>query len=216
VLHATLWYLTDEDLPAARIASQIGRVCGWLLVVLAVAYAVFAGDQVGAVWIGLVGYFLTRGAAVGYRQTILQRTLHGISVADLMQRVYRAVAPELPLDQFVGRYVLGQTEQSFPVLLEPELDGPQRLLGMMTLRDLRRFTFKEWPRTHVGEAMTPVHQVHMLAPGMAAREAFRTMLESGEEQLPVIDGDTLLGILRRRDLVRYIQMRLRQPLAHWR
>ncbi len=144
---------------------------------------------------------------------VLQRTLHGISVADLMQRVYRGVAPELPLDQFVGRYVLGQGDQGFPVLLEPEQDGPQRLLGMMTLRNLRRFAFKEWPRTHVSEAMTPVHQVRRLAPEMAAREAFRTLLESGEEQLPVIDGEALLGILRRRDLITYIQMRLRQPIA---
>jgi Zn-dependent protease len=216
VLHATLWFLTDQELPAARIASQVGRACGWLLVMLAVAYAVFVGDQIGAVWIGLVGYFLSRGAALGYRQMVLQRTLHGISVADLMQRVYRAVAPELPLDQFVGRYVLGQAEQGFPVLLEPDQDGPQRLLGMMTLRNLRRFTFKEWSRTRVSEAMTPAHQVQVLAPEMAAREAFRTLLESGEEQLPVIDGDALLGILRRRDLVKYIQMRLRQPLAHWR
>ena len=216
VIHATLWFLTDQELPAARIASHVGRACGWLLVMLAVAYAVFVGDQIGAVWIGLVGYFLSRGAALGYRQMVLQRTLHGISVADLMQRVYRAVAPELPLDQFVGRYVLGQTEQGFPVLLEPEQDGPQRLLGMMTLRNLRRFTFKEWPRTRVGEAMTPAHLVLALTPEMAAREAFRTLLESGEEQLPVIDGDALLGILRRRDLVKYIQMRLRQPLARWR
>ncbi len=102
------------------------------------------------------------------------------------------------------------------MLPEPDDDGPQRLLGMMTLRDLRRFAFKEWSRTHVSEAMTPAHQVQALAPQMAAREAFRTLLESGEEQLPVIDGDALLGILRRRDLIRYIQMRLRQPLARLR
>jgi CBS domain-containing protein len=164
----------------------------------------------------LVGYFLTRSAAAGYRQLVLQRTLHGIAVADLMQRVYRAVAPELPLDQFVGRFVLGQTDQGFPVLRQPEHDEPQLLLGMMTLRDLRRFTFNEWALTRVGEAMTPAHRVPALTPEMAAREAFRTLLESGEEQLPVIEGGTLLGMLRRRDLVRYIQMRLKQPLARWR
>ncbi len=62
VLHATLWFLTDEELPAARIASQVGRLCGWLLVVVAVAYVIVAGDQIGAAWIGLVGYFLTRSA----------------------------------------------------------------------------------------------------------------------------------------------------------
>ena len=83
---------------------------------------------------------------------------------------------------------------------------------MMTLRNLRRFTFNEWGRTRVCEAMTPAHQVRALSPEMAAREAFRTLLESGEEQLPVIQGGALLGVLRRRDLVRYIQMRLKQPM----
>ena len=117
------------------------------------------------------------------------------------------------LDQFVGRYVLGQTDQGFPVLHKPEQDEPQLLLGMMTLRELRRFTFNEWSLTRVGEAMTPAHRIRALAPEMAAREAFRTLLESGEEQLPVIEGGALLGILRRRDLVRYIQMRLKQPIA---
>jgi Zn-dependent protease len=215
VLHATLWFLTDEDLPAARVASHAGRACGWMLIGIAVCYAAVVGDPIGGACFGLVGYFLTRSAFAGYRQLVLQRTLHGILVSDIMQRAYRAVAPELSLDQFVGRYVLGQGEQGFPVLHQPEIDTPQRLLGMMTLRDLRRFTFKEWAFTHVGEAMTPAHRVHALTPEMAAREAFRTLLESGEEQLPVIDGDALLGILRRRDLVRYVQMRLKQPIARW-
>jgi len=39
------------------------------------------------------------------------------------------------------------------------------------------------------------------------------LLESGEEQLPVIDGQHLLGVLRRRDLVRHIQSRLSRLLG---
>jgi CBS-domain-containing membrane protein len=126
-------------------------------------------------------------------------------VADLMQRAFRAVAPDLPLDQFVGRYVLGQIDQGFPVLSRPEADAPQPLLGMITVRNLRRFQFKEWSLTHVGEAMTPMHRLRVLPPEMPAGEAFRTLLESGEEQLPVIDGATLLGVLRQRDLLGYIE-----------
>jgi len=52
-----------------------------------------------------------------------------------------------------------------------------------------------------------------LAPQMAAREAFRTLVESGEEQLPVIDDNALQGILRRRDMIRYIQIRLARHSA---
>lgn len=208
VLRAVLWFLTDEELPAARVASRAGRACGWLLILLGIVYALGTSDVIGGVWIGLVGYFVSRSAMIGYRQLVLQRTLNGVSVADLMQRAYRAVTPEMPLDQFVGRFVLGHSDQGFPVLPQPDADAPQPLLGMMTVRDLRRFTLNEWAFTRVGEAMTPAHRVRALAPHMAAGDALRTLQESGEEQLPVIDDDTLQGILRRRDLLLYIQMRL--------
>jgi Zn-dependent protease/CBS domain-containing protein len=205
VLRAVIWFLTDAELPAARVAAVIGRACGWLVVFAGAVYTIGVGDIINGTWIALIGYFLTRSAAIGYRQLVLQRILSDISVADLMQRAYRAVAPELPLDQFVGRYILGQTDQGFPVLQRPDVDAPQPLLGMITLRNLRRFQLSEWAFTHVGEAMTPVHRVSALAPGMPAGEAFRALMESGEEQLPVIDGNALLGVLRRRDLFRYIE-----------
>lgn len=208
VLQAVLWFLTDEELPAARIASRVGRACGWLLVLLGVLFAFATGDLIGSGWIGIVGYFLSRGAATGYRRLVLQRILSNVSAADLMQRTYRAVAPDLLLNQFVGRYVLGQSDQGFPVLRYPDADTPQPLLGMMTLRNLRRFALSEWGHTRVGEAMTPAHRVRAIAPETAASEALRVLLESGEEQLPVIGGDALVGILRRRDLLLYVQMRM--------
>lgn len=211
VLRAVIWFLIDDELPAARIASQAGHVCGWLIIALSIAYALGTGDLIDGAWMVLVGYFLIRSASVGYRQLVLQRILSGVSVGDLMQRAYRAVEPELPLDQFVGRYVLGQVEQGFPVLQRPDAEAPQQLLGMMTLRDLRRFTLKEWAFTHVGEAMTPAHQIRALAPQTSAGEALRTLVESGEEQLPVIDENALQGVLRKRDLARYIHMRLSRP-----
>ncbi|MBK9715852.1 MAG: site-2 protease family protein [Kouleothrix sp.] len=205
VLWATLAFLLDDALHAARVAAWTGRIVGWALLGCGVLYSVAATDLLNGLWVALVGYVLMRNATAGYRRFVVQRLLSGVSVADLMQRVYRAVAPELPLDQFVGRYVLGQVEQGFPVLSRPETDAPQPLLGMMTLRDLRRFQFHEWSFTHVGEAMTPAHRLRALDPRMSGGEAFRTLLESGEDQLPVIDGATLLGVLRRRDLLGYIE-----------
>ena len=210
-LWAVAAFLTDDELLAARVAALTGRVCGWVLLGGGVFYGLASADLLNGALVGVVGYFLIRNAALGYRQFVLRRTLSGISVADLMQRVVRAVAPELPLDQFVGRYVLGQFDQGFPVLQLPDTDSPQPLLGMITLRDLRRFQLSEWAFTHVGEAMTPCHRLRALPPDMPAGEAFRTLLESGEGQLPVLDGATLLGVLRQRDLVSYIERRVQKP-----
>jgi CBS domain len=205
VLWAVMTFLTDDELFAARAAALAGRVCGWALLICGVLYGASAGDLLNGAWLALVGYFLTRNATLSYRRFVVQRLLSGVLVADLMQRAFRAVAPDLPLDQFVGHYVLGQIDQGFPVLSYPEADAPQPLLGMITVRNLRRFQFKEWSLTHVGEAMTPMHRLRALAPEMPAGEAFRTLLESGEDQLPVIDGATLLGVLRQRDLLGYLE-----------
>jgi Zn-dependent protease len=210
-LWAVVAFLIDDELAAARAATLIGRICGWVLLGGGALYGLANADLLGGLLAGVMGYFLIRNSAIGYRQFVLRRMLSGVQVSDLMQRVFRAVAPELPLDQFVGRYVLGQIDQGFPVLQRPDTDGPQPLLGMMTLRDLRRVQLSEWSFTHVGEAMTPFHRLRALPPGMAAGEAFRTLLESGEEQLPVLDGATLLGVLRRRDLVSYIERRSHNP-----
>jgi Zn-dependent protease len=206
-LWAVVAFLFDDELLAARATALVGRICGWVLLGGAAIYTIASADLLNGLLGATVGYFLIRNAAIGYRQFVLRRVLSGIAVADLMQRVFRAVAPELPLDQFVGRYVLGQFDQGFPVLQLPDTDSPQPLLGMMTLRDLRRFQLSEWAFTHVGEAMTPFHRLRALPPGMPAGEAFRTLMETGEEQLPVLEGATLLGVLRRRDLLSYIERR---------
>ncbi|HNP70702.1 MAG TPA: M50 family metallopeptidase [Kouleothrix sp.] len=211
VLWAVLSYLSDDELGAARVGAFVGRACGWVLLTAGLLYALGAGDVVSGAWMGLIGYFLVRSATLGHRRFVVQRMLSNVQVSDLMQRAFRAVAPELPLDQFVGSYVLSQVDQGFPVLQIPEADAPQPLLGMITVHNLRRFQFHEWAGTRVGEAMTPIHRLRLLAPEMPAGEAFRTLLESGEEQLPVIDGALLLGVLRRRDLVGYIE---RKRQAH--
>jgi Zn-dependent protease len=208
-LWAVVCFLTDDELAGARAVSLIGRGFGAALALGGAIYSIAAADLLNGVWVVLVGLFLARNAPDGYRRFVIQRLLNGVSVSDVMQRVYRAVDPDLPLDQFVGRYVLGQIDQGFPVLSRPDADAPQLLLGMMTVRDLRRFRFNEWALTHVGEAMTPAHRLRAVPPEMPAGEALRALLESGEEQLPVTDGAALLGLLRRRDVLGYIDRRAR-------
>lgn len=208
VLRAVLWFLTDEELYAARAALTVGRVSGFILVAIGVLYAFAYNDPLIGIWVALLGYFVNRAAADSYGQLLLRHTLNGLFVSDMMQRIYRAVSPELRLDQFVGRYVLGQTDHGFPVLPEPVGERPQPLLGMMTLRNLRRFGLHQWTRTSVREAMTPAHRLPVLAPTTPARDAFQALIESGEEQLPVIENDALLGMLYRRDVVRRIQLAL--------
>jgi Zn-dependent protease len=238
VLRAILWFLGDDLLNATRIAALMGQVCGGLLGILGIVLALSTGEAFIVFWMGVVGFFLFRTADKSYRQLVLHTALTGVQVTDLMQRTFRFVSPDLTLEQFVARYVLGQTEQGFPVVYDspvdtgdqseiehdgispspndrsesldnfanPEsaLNGPL-LLGMITLQDMRQFTIREWSFTYVGTAMTPFDSLHAIPPHWSAADALSIMTETQADLLPVTDGPYLLGILRRRDLVVYIQ-----------
>ena len=56
--------------------------------------------------------------------------------------------------------------------------------------------------------MTPASRVRALSSATPAGEALRALLESGEELLPVVDGEALTGVLRRSDVVSFVQRRI--------
>jgi CBS domain-containing protein len=208
VLKAALWFLMDEELSAARLARQIGRTFGWGMIIIGALFTLRSGDISVGLLLGAGGYILNRIAHNGYQQLILQLTLRSVSVADVMQRLYPTIPPDLLLDQFVERFVLAHNEHGFPVVERPEVDTPQPLLGLMTVRDLRRFSRRQRTVTRVQEAMTPVGHVPILPPDGSATDALRMLVESGHELLPVVGDDQLLGVVRRRDLAHYIRARL--------
>lgn len=208
MLKAALWFLTEDEIAAARSATLIARACGWALLLVGAVYALTSGDLGYALLLGMAGFFLSRTAVDGFRQLAFQRATRGVRVADVMQRTFHGVEPDLPLDQFVGRFVLGQSDMCFPVMAQPSDERGQPLLGMMTMRNLRRFAISQWTRTSIREAMTPIERVSMLTPDTSVDDALHLLAESDQDLLPVVGNSILLGVIRRRDLLFYIKVRL--------
>ncbi len=215
ILQATLWFLTDDMLRSTQIAARVGQVCGLLIGIAGLGLAIVFCQPFLALWLPVIGFFLYRMARTSYDQLFMQTMLTGMQVADFMQRSHRAVSPELTLEQFVARYVPGQSEQSFVVVgqrswylnvVTDESDSVTGLIGVITLRNLRRFAPGEWGRTHVREAMTPLSQVCTIPPDLNMIDALHLMTMLRVDMLPVADGVQLLGILRYRDVLVYLQM----------
>src|SRR5579872_1030657 len=74
----------------------------------------------------------------------------------------------------------------------------KRLFGVLTLSDFRKLHSRPANGTYVLSIMTPLrHLVHVL-PSASVAAAMSTLLESGHEQLPVVDGcDHLVGFISR-------------------
>ena len=80
------------------------------------------------------------------------------------------------------------------------------LVGIVTLDDVRRVTRDLWEITSVSEIMTPLQRLVTLDPDTDASVALNALAEHDVHQLPVVIDDYLEGVVRRRDIVRWLQL----------
>jgi CBS domain-containing protein len=82
-----------------------------------------------------------------------------------------------------------------------------KLLGVVCLADVRRLAAADWDRMQVGDVMTPLYRLRTLRPDQPAVEALRALNEQGVDQIPIVDGDELVGLVRRRELLKWLDLR---------
>jgi len=131
---------------------------------------------------------------------VVEGVLENVPVQRLMQRNLTSVAPGLPLVDFVDQHLMHSEERAFPVM-----DG-ERLAGIICLEDVRRIPRAEWPVTLVSNVMTPGAQLAVVEPQTDAWVALRTLSRTGVAQLPVVQDGALVGMLRMRDVLRWIEL----------
>ncbi len=54
--------------------------------------------------------------------------------------------------------------------------------------------------------MTPASQLSVVSPQEDAASAFERLLRRDIRQLPVLEGERMVGLLRRRDIVRWLEL----------
>jgi CBS domain-containing protein len=96
--------------------------------------------------------------------------------------------------------IMGTDHHAFPVVD----DG--QLVGLVTLENVRFVSQSDWERTPVREIMTPVNDLVTVTPDQDATEAMTRLQRRDVRQLPVMSDGTLVGLLRRRDLVKWLQL----------
>jgi CBS domain-containing protein len=91
-------------------------------------------------------------------------------------------------------------DQSFPVVE----DG--RFVGLVALEDIRAVSREAWDTTTVREIMTPIDQLVVVTPDEDAAEALNKLTQRDVRQLPVVRDGALTGLLRRRDIIKWLQL----------
>jgi CBS domain-containing protein len=110
------------------------------------------------------------------------------------------VAPSMSVDDVV----MGQFLQSGrrAVLITDQL----QVLGIATVSDVRKLPQDRWKSTRIDQVMTAA-PLKTAAPDDDVAAALRVIAENDLNQLPVVDGGRLAGMLNRGDIVRQLQVR---------
>ena len=87
------------------------------------------------------------------------------------------------------------------------MDG-ERFRGLVTLHEVKKIPREEWAGTPLQAVMIPEDEVWAAEPSTPVDLVLQTMNEENISQVPVLDGDVLVGVIGRDKLLRIVQTRL--------
>ena len=201
ILRAILWGWKGDFKSATRMASGVGQFVAYFFIFVGVITAL-RGNFFNGLWIGFIGWFLLNAAQQSYRHVALNQLLAGVTVGDVMSTDCPVVAGGIPLSEFVQNDILRTGQRCF---LVTQLE---RLVGVITLHEVKQIPQTEWQSTPVSSAMQPLNHLFMVHPNDPLTGILEKMTTEGVNQLPVVDDGKLVGIVGRDRLLQLIQARL--------
>jgi Zn-dependent protease/CBS domain-containing protein len=200
VLRSVFWAQKRSLVNATRAASRVGTVVAYGIMALGVA-AFFLGSPITGIWFLLIGNFLRSASAESYEQVLVDRMLRGVPARAVLRQDYVTVPPDLMLSQLVEENLLAGQARCFPVVVAGEL------LGLITLDDVRKVPRDEWATTSVYKAMTPFSRLQTATPRDELSAVLAQLNSHDINQVPLVEGKQLVGLIHRADVLRYIQVR---------
>jgi CBS domain-containing protein len=198
VLRAILWGTTHSLRRATLIAANLGRFIAYGFIGLGV-WEVFSGNFGNGLWIAFIGWFLESAASSQIRQQTIHDLLEGHHVADAMRRDYVSILPNVTLEQLINQHILGNGQRSLVVKQD------NQVAGLVTLHNVKAISSSDWSSKTASQVMIPVSEMKHISPDAELEEALGEMDRDGVNQLPVMIGDEIQGVLGRGDVITFLR-----------
>lgn len=198
VFRSIIWGITGNMVRATNIAATAGQVFAWIFI----AYGVFqllSGNLLGGIWIAFIGWFLNSAADASRQDVTMREVFRKIQVKDVIDREPETVSPQATVRDVVENLFLQHNIRAAPVC---QSGSP---VGIVTLADIRKIPPERWPFTTVSDIMTrePLYAV-TLDEDLAS--ALQLLAEHDVNQVMVMQDEHCVGLLRRSDIIRHMQI----------
>jgi Zn-dependent protease/predicted transcriptional regulator len=206
ILRSIMWSMMDNFRKATRWATAIGQGFGWLMILIGLAMVfgatlpVLGTGILNGIWFAFIGWFLINAASQSYQQVVIEDMLEGVPITRLMREPAPSVPPDISISSLVYDHVMQGEERAFPVM-----DG-EHLLGMVYVESIRDINRSDWDTLTVKEVMVPQEEIEAVSPREDAMDAFQKLIKQEVRQIPVVQNGELVGMLRRKDFLRWLQV----------
>ena len=200
VLRSAIWWRRGDLVSATRWASNIGRGVGYLFIFGGIWW-IFWGAWLNGIWLAFIGWFLENAAVGSYRQVAMQDILRGHTVSEVMTTDCASVPSGISVERLVHDYILASGRRCFPVV-----EGG-RVLGLITVSDVKKVPSEQRSAKTVAEAMTPFDKLKIVRRGDDLSSALQQMTVEDVNQLPVIENGNIVGMVGRDNLLWFMHVR---------
>ena len=200
VLRAIVWWITGDANRSTRIASVVGQFVAFGFIMIGIL-RFFGGAGFGGLWLAFIGWFLLDAARASGAQIQIAERLNGVRVGDVMTREFPVVDGNSNLETFVHEHLLPSGHRCFVVLEQG------RPAGIITPHEVKTIARARWPYTTVSDVMRSLESLSTVGPERPVTEALELMGREDVNQVPVVQGGALAGIISRGHITRLLQTR---------
>ena len=200
VLRGLLWWITGNARRATTIAARVGQFIAFGMIIYGVMQF-FGGAGINGLWLAFIGWFLLSASRESYAQMVITEGLRGLRVADVMTDEYTPVDAHLNLQTFAEEYLMRSGRRFFVVTIN---DRPE---GILTPHEISEVPRARWPYTTIADVMRPLDRTRTVGPNTPVTEALEVMASQDLNQLPVVSGGALAGLISRSHILQLIQTR---------
>ena len=200
ILRACLWWIGGDEIRATRLSSRVGQGVALMLFGLGL-WEFLSSQSLSGIWLSLLGWFLLDAATASYIQAEALTGLTHMKVGDLMSHECVSVQADLSLQRFAEDFVLPTGRRCYTV------EDRGTILGIITPADLAKVERSRWHETPVINVTHVLDQLQSVSPETPVTEALQTMGREDVNQLPVITGGRMEGVLSRSHILQALQSR---------
>jgi Zn-dependent protease/CBS domain-containing protein len=201
ILRAAVWHFSGSEATGWKAAMISGQLVSFGLMGIGI-YLAIGGNVTSGIWLVFIGWFLQNATAAEQAAKTIQSQLSGVTVGQAMRMTEEPRVPSwMKLRQLVDDHVLAHGSNYFLVVDE---DIPR---GVITLPDVSRVPRDRWDWTSINEVMTPWSRLVRIGPDEDLLDAMRQMDSGGFSHMPVVQGDRLVGLLTREEVLRFLRLR---------